>query len=123
MRCALLLEEHNAFRQALAFLLSHDSDIEAVAEASSIEEGRATALRELDDIDVVVTELMLADGSAAELLRALDEADGDVSVLVLTSLKDRHVHDLALKLGAAQVLTKDVSVEDIVVSIKELGGV
>jgi DNA-binding NarL/FixJ family response regulator len=121
MRCALLLEEHNAFRQALAFLLSHEPDIETVAEASSIEEGRATALRELDDIDVVVTELMLADGSTAEFLRALEEADGDVSVLVLTGLKDRHAHDLALKVGAAQVLTKDVPVEQIVASIKKLG--
>ena len=123
MRCALLLEEHNAFRESLAFLLTHEPDIEIVAEASSIEEGRATALRELDDLDVMVTELMLADGSAAEFLRALVEADGDVSVPVLTSLKDRHAHDLALKMGAAQVLTKDVSVEEIVASIKELGGV
>ena len=121
MRCALLLEEHNAFREALAFLLSREPDIETVAEASSIEEGRATALRELEDIDVVVTELMLADGSAAEFLGALEEADGDVSVLVLTALKDRQAHDLALKVGAAQVLTKDAPVEDIVASIKKLG--
>ena len=121
MRCALLLEEHNAFRQSLAFLLSHEPDIETVAEASSIEEGRARALRELEDIDVVVTELMLADGSAAEFLRALEEADGDASVLVSTGLKDRQAHDLALKVGAAQVLTKDVPVEQIVASIKKLG--
>jgi DNA-binding NarL/FixJ family response regulator len=123
MRCALLLEEHNAFREALAFLLSREPDVQTVAEASSIEEGRAIALRERDDIDVVVTELMWAEGSAAEFLRALEEADGGVSVLVLTALKDRHAHDLALQVGAAQVLTKDASVEDIVASIKELGGV
>ena len=122
MRCALLLEEHNAFRQSLAFLLSHETEIEMVAEASSIEEGRAIVLRELDDIDVVVSELVLADRSATEFLQSLREADTEVPVLVLTSIRDCDSHNLALEMGAAQVLTKDVPKEQIVASIKKLGG-
>jgi len=121
MRCALLLEEHNAFRESLALLLSREPQIEMVAEASSIEEGRAIVLQELDDIDVVVTELVFADGSATEFLESLHEADADVCVLVLTAIRDRGSHDLALELGAEQVLTKDVPVEQIVASIKKLG--
>jgi DNA-binding NarL/FixJ family response regulator len=121
MRCALLLEDHNAFRESLALLLSHESNIEMVAQASSVEEGTAIVLKELDHIDVVVTELVLADGSAQEFLESLRQSDGGVSVLVLTVIRDRDSHEMALKLGAAEVLTKDVPLEQIVATIKKLG--
>jgi two-component system response regulator DesR len=120
MRCVLLLEQHNAFRQSLAFLLSREPKIEVVAQAASIEEGRAIVRKELGHIDLVLTELVLADGSAQEFLKPLKEADADVSVLVLTRIKARHSSDLALEMGAAEVLTKDVPVEQIVASIKKL---
>ena len=123
MKCALLIEDHNAFRQALSSLLSREPDIEAVAEASSIEDGRAAVLGELGDVDVVVTEWSLSDGSATEFLRALGEAEADVSVLVLTRQRDRRSHEEALGMGATRILTKDASVERIVASIKELGDV
>ena len=121
MRCALLLEQHNAFRQSLAFLLSREPEIEVVAQATSIEEGRAIVRKEPGRIDAVLTELVLADGSAQEFLKSLQEADSDVSVLVLTRVEDLHSRELALEMGAAEVLTKDVPVEQIVASIKKLG--
>jgi two-component system, NarL family, response regulator DevR len=121
MRCALLLEDHNAFRESLALLLSHEANIEMVAQASSVEEARAIVLEELDHIDVVVTELVLVNGSAQEFLKSLRQADGDASVLVLTVIRDRDSHEMALKLGAAEVMTKDASLEQIVATIKKLG--
>jgi hypothetical protein len=42
-------------------------------------------------------------------------------VLVLTLIRDRDSHDLALELGAAEVLTKDVPVEQIIASKNKLG--
>jgi len=122
MRCAMLLEEHNAFRQALAFLLAQDPDIEMVAEASTLEEGRTIVLRDPAAVDVVVTELLLPDGDGTEFLRDLREADAEIRVLVLTVVRDRGSHELALERGATEVLTKDAPVERIVASIKELGG-
>jgi two-component system response regulator DevR len=122
MRCALLLEDHNAFRESLAFLLSQEGNIEMVAQASSVGEARAIVLKELDHIDVVVTELVLADGSAQGFLESLRQADADVSVLVLTVIRDRDSHDMALELGAAEVMTKDAPLVQIVTTIKKLGG-
>jgi len=122
MRCALLLEDHNAFRESLAFLLSHEGNIEMVAQASSIEEAQAIVLKDPNHIDVVVTELVLADGSAQEFLESLRQADADVSVLVLTVIRDCDSHDMALELGAAEVMTKDAPLEQIVATIKKLGG-
>ena len=121
MRCALLLEDHNAFRESLAFLLSHEGNIEMVAQASSIEEAQAIVLKDPNHIDVVVTELVLADGSAQEFLESLRQADADVSVLVLTVIRDCDSHDMALELGAAEVMTKDAPLEQIVATIKKLG--
>ena len=122
MKCAVLLEEHGVFRQALAFLLAQDSDVEMVAEASTLEEGRAIVLRDPAAVDVVVTELWLRDGDGTEFLRDLREVDAEIPVLVLTLVRDRDSHELALKRGATEVLTKDAPVERIVASIKELGG-
>src|SRR5918998_3784305 len=122
MKCAVLLEEHGAFRQALAFLLAQDPDIEMVAEASTLEEGRAIVLGDPAAVDVVVTELLLPDGDGTEFLRDLREVDAEIRILVLTLVRDRNSHELALERGATEVLTKDAPVERIVASIKELGG-
>jgi len=122
MRCAMLLEEHDAFRQALAYLLAQDPDIEMVAEASTLEEGRAIVLKEPAGVDVVVTELVLPDGDGTDFLRDLREVDAEIRVLVLTAVRDRDSHEQALGMGATEVLTKDAPVERIVRTIKELGG-
>jgi len=121
MRCAVLLEEHGAFRQALAFLLAQDPNVEMVAEASTLEEGRAIVLRDPAAVDVVVTELLLPDGDGTEFLRDLREVDAEIRILVLTVVRNRDSHEMALERGATKVLTKDAPVERIVASIKELG--
>lgn len=120
MRCAVLLERHDAFRQALAYLLSRHTGVEVVGEASTIEEGRAIVLKNPDDVDIVVTELLLPDGGGTEFLRDLRAADAEVPVLVLTIVRDPGSHDLALKVGATEVLTKDTPIERIVTRIKDL---
>ncbi len=120
MRCAVLLERHDAFRQALAYLLSRDTGVEMVGEASTIEEGRAIVLKDPDRVDIVVTELLLPDGDGTEFLRDLRAADAEVPVLVLTIVRDPGSHDLALKVGATEVLTKDTPIERIVSRITDL---
>ena len=71
MRCALLVEQHAVFRQAVAYLLGRDLRVELVEEASTLAEARALALANLGSIDVVVSELALPDGEATDFLAAL----------------------------------------------------
>jgi sugar (pentulose or hexulose) kinase len=47
VRCALLVEQHAAFRQAMAYLLSRDLRFELVEEAATLSEARALALENL----------------------------------------------------------------------------
>ena len=79
-------------------------------------------MENLGAIDVVVSELALPDGEATNLLAALREAEADVPVLVLTSRGDRPSRERALELGAARVMGKDASAEEIFAAIRELGG-
>jgi DNA-binding NarL/FixJ family response regulator len=122
MRCALLVEEHAAFRQAMAHLLARDLEVDLVEEASTVAEARAIASGKPGAIDVVVGELSLPDGEATDLLVALREAEADVPLLVLTLRGDRHYHDRTLELGAARVMSKDAPVEEILATIRGFGG-
>jgi len=122
MRCALLVEKHAAFRQAMAHLLARELEVDLVEEAPTVAEARAIASEKPGAIDVVVSELSLPDGEATDLLVALREAEADVPLLVLTLRGDRHYHDRTLELGAARVMSKDAPVEEILATIREFGG-
>jgi DNA-binding NarL/FixJ family response regulator len=110
MRCALLVEQHAVFRQAMARLLERYHEVELVEEAATVAEARAVALGNLGAIDVVESELAV-----------LREAEADVPVPV-TFRGDRHSRERALELGAARVMGKDSSAEEIFAAIRELGG-
>ena len=121
MRCAMLVEEHAAFRQALAYLLECHLEVALVEEASTVAEARAKALENPGVIDVVVSELSLPDGDATDFLVALREAEADVPVMVLTFRGDRPSHERALELGAARVMSKDAPVGEILAAIRGFG--
>jgi len=108
MRCALLVEKHAAFRQAMAHLLARELEVDLVEEAPTVAEARAIASEKPGAIDVVVSEFSLPDGEATDILVALREAEADVPVLTLRG--DRHYHDRTLELGAARVMSKDAPV-------------
>jgi len=56
----MLVEDHVAFRQALAFLLMREPDLEVVAQAGSLAQAREMLDRRLD---VAVLDLALPDGT------------------------------------------------------------
>ena len=57
-----------------------------------------------------------------DFLATLREAEADVPVLVLTFRSDRPSRERALELGAARVMDKNASAEEIFAAIRELGG-
>ena len=67
MNRVLLVDDHAAFREPLAFMFDQEPDFEVVAQAGSLAEAR----RVLDGIDLAVVDLSLPDGNGTELIGEL----------------------------------------------------
>jgi DNA-binding NarL/FixJ family response regulator len=115
----ILVEDHAAFRQALAFLLSREPDLEVVAQAGSL----AQARKMLDiPLEVAVLDLSLPDGDGSDLIGELHRANADISVLVLSvMLGPSHLEEV-MKAGADAVLHKVASPTTIVEEVRRLAG-
>jgi len=115
----MLVEDHAAFRQSLAALLSQEPDLEVVAQAGSL----AQAHQMLDTpLDVAVLDLALPDGDGRDLIGELRRRHSGISILVLSvMLGPSHLEEV-LKAGADAVLHKVASPQTIVEEVRRLGG-
>jgi DNA-binding NarL/FixJ family response regulator len=115
----MLVEDHAAFRQSLAALLSQEPDIEVVAQAGSL----AQARKMLDTpLDVAVLDLSLPDGDGRDLIGELRHSNAGISILVLTVMLGPGYLDEVLKAEADAVLHKVASPTTIVEEIRRLAG-
>jgi CheY-like chemotaxis protein len=115
----MLVEDHLAFRQALALLLGREPDLEVVAQAGSL----AQARQMLDTrLDVAVLDLALPDGDGRELISELRKTNTGISVLVLSATIAPGKLDEVLKAGADAVLHKVESPQTIVEEVRRLAG-
>jgi DNA-binding NarL/FixJ family response regulator len=116
----MLVEDHTAFRQALAFLLSGEPDLEVVAQAGSLAQAREALLDE-EGLDVAVLDLALPDGNG-DLIGELRERNPGVSVVVLSAAMGLGDPDEAVEAGADAVLDKIESLPTIAREVRRLGG-
>jgi two-component system response regulator DesR len=116
----MLVEDHLAFREALAFLLSHKPDIEVVAQAGSLAEAREALLERR--LDVAVVDLGLPDGDGRELFGELRRANPSVSVVVLSATIEAGHIEAVLRAGADVVLDKVESPPTIAEEVRRLAG-
>jgi len=115
----MLVEDHVAFREALASLLTHQSDLEVVAQAGSLAEAREA----LDGrLDVAVVDLSLPDGDGSELILELRQRDSGISVVVLSAAMGLGHLDDVVKARADVVLDKVESIPSIVEEVRRLTG-
>jgi DNA-binding NarL/FixJ family response regulator len=122
IKCAFLLEDHDSFRRALAYLLEGESDVEVVGQAGSLREARDVALGRLDQIDVAAVDLLLPDGIGTDFIRDVRRVRPELPMLVVTVVREKEVHDWARAMGATEVMTKDATPEEIVAAVKRLAG-
>jgi DNA-binding NarL/FixJ family response regulator len=115
----MLVEDHAAFRQSLAALLSQEPDLEVVAQAGSLAEAREMLNTPLD---VAVLDLSLPDGAGRDLIGELRQRNADISVLVLSvTIRPGHLEEV-MKAGADAVLHKVASPPTIVEEVRRLAG-
>jgi two-component system, NarL family, response regulator DesR len=71
----MLLEDETAFREALAFVLSKEPELEVVAQVGSLAGARQALDGGLDGrLDVALIDLALPDGDGTELIAGCAEA-------------------------------------------------
>jgi DNA-binding NarL/FixJ family response regulator len=115
----MLVEDHIAFREALAFVLAHEPDLEVVAQAGSLAEAREM-LEERPDVAVI--DLALPDGDGSELFGELRRSNPGISVVVLSAtIEVGHIEDLP-RAGADAVLDKVESPPTIAEEVRRLAG-
>jgi DNA-binding NarL/FixJ family response regulator len=74
----------------------------------------------LADVDVVVVEFALPDGSGGDLIRELRDVNPRAQALVLTERLDRRQIAEAIESGAAGTLSTSVSLDDVVAAVRRL---
>ncbi len=122
MKTPFLLENHDVFCQALAFVLEEEPDLEVDGLAGTLEDARRLIEEHIEEIDLAVVDLLLPDGAGVDLIRELHQRKPEVPILVVTVARDREVHEWARAMRATEVLNKDVPLEEIVAAIRRLGG-
>jgi DNA-binding NarL/FixJ family response regulator len=116
----LLLDDHLAFRQPLAFMLNREPDLSVSVQAGSLAEARRVIASGAVDIDVALIDLQLPDGNGVEIIRELRVALFGGHTLVLTADPDRVCHARAIEAGACGILSKTAHLDDIVDAIRRV---
>ena len=116
MNRVLLVDDHAAFREPLAFMFDREPEFEVVAQAGSLSEAR----RDLEIIDLAVVDLDLPDGDGTELIGELRAANPQGMVLVLTASVDREAYARAVEAGAAGVLNKSARIMEVIEAARRL---
>jgi DNA-binding NarL/FixJ family response regulator len=119
----MLVEDHAAFREALAYLLAYEPDLEVVAQAGSLAEAREALEGGLEGrLDVAVLDLALPDGDGSDLIGELRRSSPGVKVMVLSAtVWPGRIAEL-LKAGADAVLDKIQSPATIAYEVRRMVG-
>ena len=114
----LLVEDHTAFRQALALTFDLEVGIRVVGQAGNLKEARGQL--QAEHVDVVILDLDLPDGNGADLIREFYDRNPNAVVLVLTGSGDPQDIARAVDYGASHVLHKTVPIAEIIDSVRRL---
>lgn len=98
MRSVVVVEDFELVRDALVRLLKDVPEVGVVGTAASVRDARVQ-LEKLRP-DVLLTELLLDDGSAVELLRVVRRERMNTRVIVVTRLRDSFAATEAISAGA-----------------------
>ncbi len=104
----MLVEDDTAFREALAFVLFGEHELEVVAQAGSLAEARQALGGGVDGrLDVALLDLALPYGDGTELIAELRRINPAAKVMVLSAtMWPRRVEELLLRAEVDAVLDK-----------------
>src|SRR5215208_1727949 len=113
----LLVDDRADFRRTFARLLERQPDLEVVAAAGSLAEGRTM----LSGVDVALIDRGLPDGDGLELIGELRAANPGATVLVISSTAEEIHPTDAIEAGADGVIDKLDTSERVFAAIRGPG--
>jgi DNA-binding NarL/FixJ family response regulator len=116
----MILDDHDTFREPLAFMLEREPDLTVVARPRALSEARETLADDGFEVDVALVDLNLPDGSGADLIRDLRNSRPRSTALVLSATADRRHLATAIEAGAAGVMHKSAPMADLVEAVRLL---
>ena len=114
----LLVDDQRMFREGVRAGLQHDAGIEVVGDTGEGEEAIRLAV-ELRP-DVVLLDLRMPGMDGVEAARRIREEAPDTRIIVLTVSDEESDTAKALAAGANAYLLKDVSLSELVASIRQV---
>ncbi|MFC1673631.1 response regulator [Pseudomonadota bacterium] len=104
----LLADDHQLVRAGLVLVLQQMEDGVALLEAGTGREAVGVA-KANPDIDLVLMDLDLPDGSGLDALSAINAHNGKVPVVILSAMEDQAMVSRAMELGARGFIPKSAS--------------
>jgi DNA-binding NarL/FixJ family response regulator len=115
----MVVDDHPDFRDLMEVLLNSQPDIKLVAQAGSLVEARAHAVR--SEFDVAILDLGLPDGDGVDLIADLRRADPDVRILILSASLDAASFERAAEANAEEIMDKLAPLDEVLGTVRRLG--
>jgi DNA-binding NarL/FixJ family response regulator len=116
----MILDDHDTFRDPLAFMLEREPDLTVVARPRSLSEARGILESAELAVDVAIVDLNLPNGSGAELIKELRASRPRAKALVLSAMSEQRYLAEAIEAGAAGVMHKSTPMRDLVEAVRRL---
>src|SRR5215216_6153696 len=117
-----VVDDHDTFREPLAFMLDREPDLTVVARPRSLSEAREVLESAELAVEVAIVDLNLPDGSGADLIKELRATRPRVKALVLSAMSEQRYLAEAIEAGAAGVMHKSAPMRDLVETVRRLAG-
>lgn len=115
----LVVDDHPLFRDGVTAALA-GTEFEVVAQAEDV--ATAVRLAAETEVDLVLMDLNLPDGSGIEATRAVLEVQPDVRVLVMTMSADDEAVVAAMRSGARGYVVKGSGRDDVLQAVRTVAG-
>jgi DNA-binding NarL/FixJ family response regulator len=114
----LIVDDHPAVREALAFRISRQPDLEVCGEAADTSD----ALRMVAEIlpDAIVVDISLKTGNGIDLIKRIKDRNRDIRILVWSMHSESLYAERALRAGALGYINKDQATDRIVKAIRRV---
>jgi DNA-binding NarL/FixJ family response regulator len=114
----MIVDDHEVVRLGLSNLLTRQPGWEVVAEAGTVAE--AIRLADEYELDVIVMDIRLSDGSGIDACREIVKKHPEVKVIMLTSFAEDDLLFSAISAGAVGYVLKQVGNDDLLRAIETI---